>query len=140
MDKTYLKNVKNLKDIFKEIKDKESRYLKIIELGKTLPPFPSSLKIKKNKVGGCQSITYISSKIKNNKIEFLATSDALISKGLAAILILAYKNVTPNVILNTIPQFLNELEIQKSLSPSRATGLLSMYEKMKEEANKYIKN
>lgn len=140
MDDIYSKNVQAIKNVFKKNVDKENKYLTIIEFGKTLPKFPDILKTKENQVNGCQSITYIASSFKNNILVFIATSDALISKGLAAILIKAYENTSPSVLLNTPPTFFKEINIQESLSPARANGLFSMYEKMKKEAKKYLKN
>ena len=137
---SYENNIENIKDIFKNIKDRETRYLKIIEIGNRLPPFPEDLKTNENKVSGCQSITYLSSSFEGGILKFKATSDALISKGLVAILIEAYKDLKPSDIIKNPPNFLYDLQIQESLSPSRANGVLSMYEKMKEEALKYSNN
>lgn len=99
-----------------------------------MPSFPKNKKTEKNRVRECQSTTYIYSFLKNGKIFFKASSDTLITKGLCALLILAYENLPKNVIINNPPTFIKDLNLHNSLSPTRANGLSQIYLKMKEDA------
>lgn len=112
----------------------EERYHQIIRLGKELPPLEEGLRIPENLVKGCQSTTYISSSLKDGVVIFSAASDALISAGLAALLIKVYSGETPEAILKCPPDFLEELGISASLTPGRANGLYSMHLRMKQDA------
>ncbi len=132
------KNIAQIKKLFQENDDAENKYLAIIELGRNLPPLDPELKTAKNKVEGCQSTTYLYSFLENSLINFMGESDALISSGLVAILIMAYNRLPPEIIVNNPPIFLNELGINASLSPNRANGLAQMYLRMKEDALKFL--
>ena len=123
-----------IKESFSTCTSNEKIYRKIMEWGKQLPPFQSEWKIEANLVPGCQSVMYLHATVEERKVYFAAASDALISKGLAAILIEAYSGQTPEVILKTPPLFLDELGIPASLTLGRANGLASLYFKMKQEA------
>lgn len=122
-----------IKDLFNLYRSQEERYQKIIELGRQLK-LKSEFKKPENIVKGCQSIVHLHSYLENNQLFFEAESDALISAGLAAILILVYSGETPETILKCPPTYLNELGITASLSPSRANGLHSIHLRMKQEA------
>ena len=125
-----------IKKIFAACSSPESRYEKIIELGRQLPPLHSSARIPDNLVPGCQSIMYLESILKDGKIYFNADSEALISKGLAALLIKAYSGETPETILKCPPTFLTDIGI--SLSPARSNGLASLFLKMQQQAAKKV--
>ena len=114
----------------------EEIYLKIMEWGKLLPPFQLKWKIEANLVLGCQSTTYLHTELKKEKMYFSAASNALISAGLAAIMIEAYNGQKPETVLKEPPSFLEELNIPTLLTPGRANGLASFYLKMKQEAIK----
>lgn len=111
-------------------KTPEETYQKIIELGKTLPKFPEEDKVSENLVTGCQSILYLTGELKENLLYFSVYSDALISRGLGALLLKLYNGCTPKEILNTPPVILKELGIPRLLSPSRANGLKSLLHKI----------
>jgi len=123
---------------FDEIQSREELYQKIMEIGKELPPFDEAWTIPENLVSGCQSILYLHSEVKEGKIYFYASSDALISKGLAALLIDFYSGRPPEEVLKVAPTFLEELKIPEALSPSRANGLASLYLKMKQQALSHL--
>lgn len=127
-----------LSQIFSSCKSKEEIYQKIIEWGKKLPSFETGWKVEKNLVPGCQSLMYLHAEYRERKIYFAASSDALISAGLAAILLEAYNGKSPEYILKTPPVFLDEWGIPASLTPGRANGLASLYLKMKQEAIRYL--
>ena len=111
---------------------REELYQALMKL--ELPPFDESWKTEENLVSGCQSILYLHSEIKDGKIYFYAASDALISRGLAALLVDFYSGKSPEDVLKVAPTFIAELKIPEALSPSRANGLASLYLKMKQQA------
>ncbi len=125
-----------LKQIFALCPTSEAKYQKIIELGKNLPPFDPAQMVTENIVQGCQSIMYLHSHLEDGKLFFNASSEALISKGLAALLIFVYSGEAPETILKAPADYLQELGIYASLSPGRSNGLSSMYLRMKQEAVK----
>jgi cysteine desulfuration protein SufE len=116
----------------------EDKYKKIIEFGKSLPRLEEQYKISANIVQGCQSIMYLRSFLQEGKVMFEAESDALISSGLAAILIRVYAGESPETILKCPPDYLEKLGIGASLSPSRANGLYSIHLRMKQDALKFL--
>lgn len=123
-----------IKEILAACRTKEQMYAKIIELGRQLPKLRDEFKTLKNLVKGCQSQMYLHAYMLDNRVIFEAESDALISAGLAALLIRAYSNEPPEVILKYPPTFLEDLGISSGLTPSRANGLHSMHLQMKQEA------
>lgn len=125
---------KTIKEILLETTNPQERYQLIIELGKALPIMPKKFLIDDNRVKGCQSTLYIHTLLENDQIKFFAHSDALISKGLAAILIHFYENMSLENMLNTPPTFIQELDLLSSLSFNRSNGFAHIYQKMKLEA------
>jgi cysteine desulfuration protein SufE len=97
-----------------------------------------SYKIAKNLVEGCQSKLYLHATYTNNGLKFEVDSDALISKGLAAILLTLYNEESPEDIIKHPPSILAELDIFASLSPTRAHGLKSLYLKMQKIALQHL--
>lgn len=130
----------NLKKKFSQCKSQQEIYQKIVALGKKLLPFPNEWKVEENLVSGCQSIMYLHSYHRDGKMFFSAFSDALISSGLAAILIEAYNEREPDFVINNGPKFLQEFKIISSLSPGRANGVANLYLKMQKEALKALTN
>lgn len=128
----------NIKDSFSACASREEVYQKIMEWGELLPPFKPEWKTEENLVHGCQSIMHLHGELKEGKIYFSASSDALISAGLAALLLEAYNGCSPETVLKEPPVFLEELGIPASLTPGRANGLASLYLKMKQEALKLL--
>jgi cysteine desulfuration protein SufE len=127
-----------LKEIFSDCHDPEAKYLKIMELGRQQPRLDAHHKISSNVVKGCQSTVYLHSYLDEELIVFAAESDALISSGLAAILIKVYSGESPETILKHPPHYIEELGIGASLTPSRANGLYSIHLRMKQDALKFI--
>lgn len=109
----------------------EERYLAFIKMGNEHSFFPKEKLTEEFIVQGCQSRLYLASECRDGKIFFFVHSDALISKGLAALLIEAYSGLDPETILNSPPLFLKELDLFSSLSPGRSNGLLQIYLKIK---------
>lgn len=122
--------------LFSECMSEEQKYQKIIEFGKQLPHLEESDKTPENIVKGCQSIVYLRSRLVGPIVDFAAESDALISAGLAAILIKVYSGETPETIIKCPPEYLEKLGLSASLTPNRANGLYSIHLRMKQEALK----
>jgi cysteine desulfuration protein SufE len=116
---------------FAGLADWEDRYKKLIELGKALPDLPDDKKIEDYKVKGCQSQVWIHAKLAGGKIIFEADSDAILVRGLVALLLRIYSNATPSEVLTTPPDFVKEIGLESKLSPSRANGLFSMIKQIK---------
>ncbi len=114
------------------------KYQLLMEWGKNLAALPPEQLIEANEVRGCQSKLYLYSEFREGKIFFFSQSDALISAGLAALLIQAYNGESPETLLKRPPDFLHELGISTSLSPSRSNGLLHIHLRMKQDALKFL--
>ncbi|MBM3201522.1 MAG: SufE family protein [Chlamydiae bacterium] len=125
-----LKRQEDLKEFFPASLTSEEKYFKIISFGSRLSAFPPEEKKEENRITGCQSITFLIGQKEEGKIFFKAYSEALITKGVIALLIEVYQGQTPETILKCPPHFLQTLGIFASLSPTRAQGLKSFYEKM----------
>jgi cysteine desulfuration protein SufE len=122
----------NVTQEFQALSNWEERYKKIIALGKALPDLPEELKTEEAKVRGCQSQVWLHAKLNSQGgIDFQGDSDALIVKGLVALLLKIYSGATPEEILTTPPEFLKALGFEGNLSPSRANGLFSMIKQIR---------
>jgi cysteine desulfuration protein SufE len=130
----------SIKAIFAACPTPESRYQKIIEMGRQLPPFNPASRTAANLVPGCQSIMYLEATLHNNRLLLNADSEALISKGLAALLIYVYSEETLATIAHCPPTFIQEIGLHNALSPARSSGLASLYHKLRQEALKYSLN
>jgi cysteine desulfuration protein SufE len=118
--------VNEITKIFSAHKDWEDKYKSVISMGKDLAAFPEEQRLEENKVKGCQSQVWIFAELKEGKIILYADSDASIVKGIIALLLKVYSNATPDEILETKPDFLEEIGLRQHLSMSRANGLSSM--------------
>lgn len=127
-----------IKEIFLACPTEEAKYEKIIAFGQQQPPLAATDKCAENLVKGCQSQMYLHSYCLDDKIIFEAESDALISAGLASLLIQVYSDETPETILKCPPTYLDEIGISASLTPNRASGLYSMHLRMKQDALKWL--
>ncbi|MCP5492695.1 MAG: SufE family protein [Chlamydiales bacterium] len=128
----------DLKQLFNSLKDREAKYNKIIELGRSLKPMAESAKTDENLVKGCQSRMFLTAHAENDKIYFEANADALISAGLAALLLHIYNEQPIETILKCKPTALQEIGIPGLLSPSRSNGLASLFKRMQLEALKFL--
>ena len=134
----------NIKDIQEEIieefamfNDWMDRYEYMIELGKSLPLIDEKYKVEENLIKGCQSKVWVHAEMNDEKISFTADSDAIITKGIVAILIRAFSNQHPKDILDADTQFIDEIGLKEHLSPTRANGLVSMIKQLKMYAIAY---
>jgi cysteine desulfuration protein SufE len=135
---SFLDRTESLKKLFASSITDEAKYTKIIELGSTLISMKPHDLTEENLVTGCQSLLYLKAYSQNDQLLFEAHSDALISKGLTALLIHVYSGLTPYVIVKNPPTFLSELNLLKSLSPSRSNGVAAVYLKMQQLAIKNL--
>jgi cysteine desulfuration protein SufE len=115
------------------------KYAYLIELGNELLPIDPKYKVESNLIRGCQSRVWLHQNFSEGKIDFEAESDALIVKGLVALLLRIYSNRTPNEILASEPKFIDEIGLRQHLSPTRSNGLLAMVKQMKLYALAYEK-
>jgi cysteine desulfuration protein SufE len=115
----------------------ESKYEKIIEIGRTQCHLQPKEKTEEFLVRGCQSRMFLISHFVNGKVYFESETDAIISAGLAILLIRVYSGETPETILKCPPTYLEEMQIPQTLTPGRANGLASIYLRMKQDALRY---
>ena len=124
---------------FSMFDDWMQRYEYMIELGKSLPLIDETYKTDDNIIKGCQSKVWVHAELDNDKIVFTADSDAIITKGIIAILIRAFSNQPPKEILAAETTFIDEIGLKEHLSPTRANGLVSMIKQLKMYALAYPK-
>lgn len=124
-------------DEFSMFEDWEERYQYMIDLGKTLPLIALEFKTEDNIIKGCQSKVWVHAEMDDNKIAFTADSDAIITKGIIAILIRAFSNQHPKDILEANTDFIDQIGLKEHLSPTRANGLVSMIKQIKMYAIAY---
>lgn len=121
-------------DEFSMFDDWMQRYEYMIELGISLPIIDPNHKTDDKLIRGCQSKVWLHSELQNGKIVYTADSDAIITKGIVAILVRAFSGQTPQAILNANTDFIDEIGLKEHLSPTRANGLVSMIKQMKLDA------
>ena len=109
----------------------EDRYQYMIDLGKTLPLIAEKYKTEDHIIKGCQSKVWVHADMKDNKVAFTADSDAIITKGIIAILIRVFSNQHPRAIIDADTHFIDEIGLKEHLSPTRANGLVSMIKQLK---------
>ena len=118
-------------DEFSMFDDWEERYQYMIDLGKDLPLIDAKFKTEEFIIKGCQSKVWVHAGLVKNKVIFTADSDAIITKGIIAILIRAFSNQIPSDIISADTDFINEIGLKEHLSPTRANGLVSMIKQLK---------
>ena len=118
-------------DEFSMFEDWEERYQYMIDLGKDLPLIDIQYKTEDNIIKGCQSKVWVHAEMNNDKIEFTADSDAIITKGIIAILIRSFSNQHPKDIIEANTDFIDKIGLKEHLSPTRSNGLVSMVKQMK---------
>ena len=120
-----------LVDEFSMFDDWMDRYQYLIDLGKSLPIIDTQFKLDENLIKGCQSKVWLYSELENNKIKYTADSDAILTKGIAALLIRVYSGQKPADILSAETNFIDAIGLKEHLSPTRANGLVSMIKQIK---------
>jgi len=129
---------KGIIEDFELFEDWMGKYEFIIELGKELDIIPEEEKKEEQLIHGCQSRVWLMSRYIDQKMYFYADSDAIITKGIIALLIKVVNGESPETIVKEDLFFIQEIGIQEHLSPTRANGLLEMVKRMKLEALKNI--
>jgi cysteine desulfuration protein SufE len=119
---------------FELFDDWADKYEYIIDLGKKLKPFPESEKTEENIIKGCQSRVWLNAKREGENLIFVADSEAIIVKGLVAILVRILSNQKPKDIANADLYFIDKIGMTSHLAQTRSNGLASMVKKMKEFA------
>jgi len=129
--------IKKYKEDLDFFDDQMEKYKFLIDQGKNAKPFPEEFKTKEYIVSGCQAQVWLVPSMKNNKINFIADSDAFISKGMVTILCDIYSDREIKDIVSTDFNLIKELDLDILLTPGRRNGVFSMMEKIKQYANSY---
>ena len=124
-------------DEFSMFDDWMQRYEYMIELGKSLPLIAEQYKTDDHIIKGCQSKVWVHAEMNDDKVEFTADSDAIITKGIIAILIRVFSNQHPKDIIEANTDFIDKIGLKEHLSPTRANGLVSMIKQLKMYAIAY---
>lgn len=122
---------------FEDFTDWMDKYQLLIELGNDLKPLDNKYKTEQNLIDGCQSRVWIQCDYEEGKLTFSADSDALIVKGIIALLIKVLSGHTPSEILATELYFIDRIELKEHLSPTRSNGLLAMVKQIRMYALAY---
>ena len=122
---------KGVLEEFEMFEDWVQKYEYLIDLGKDLPPIDKQYKTEENLIKGCQSRVWLHAEKNNGKIIFSADSDAIMTKGIVALLIRVFSGQSGNNIANADLGFINTIGLKEHLSATRANGLLSMIKQMK---------
>ena len=130
---------KNIISDFNFLESWDQKYEFLIDLGKELPVMSEGLKVEKNLIKGCQSNVWLSSYLKDEKVCFLADSDALITRGLIALLLKVFSNARAKEIALFDLKLISQIGLDKHLSMNRSNGLVKMIEKIKEISLNYLK-
>ena len=127
-----------IKEIQEEIVDEFSmfddwmdRYEYLIDLGKELPMIDAAFKLEENLIKGCQSKVWLHAKNNNGNIVYTADSDAILTKGIIALLLRVFSKQSAQDILHAETTFIDQIGLKEHLSPTRANGLVSMIKKIK---------
>jgi cysteine desulfuration protein SufE len=122
---------------FEMFDDWMQKYEYLIDLGKSLPIIDEQYKTDNTLIKGCQSRVWMHSELKDGKVIYTADSDAIITKGMVALMIRVLSNHTPDEIMNAKLNFVEKIGLTQHLSPTRSNGLLSMIKQMKLDALAY---
>ncbi|MBT4958667.1 MAG: SufE family protein [Flavobacteriaceae bacterium] len=116
---------------FSLFEDWKQKYEYIIELGNTIELIDEKNKTDSNLIKGCQSKLWLYAELKNGKVIYTADSEAIITKGISAILLRVFSNQTAKDILNSDAKYIDAIGLKEHLSPTRANGLVSMIKQIK---------
>ncbi len=116
---------------FSSLDDWMDRYQLLIDLGSEQPALPDALKTEQNLIDGCQSRVWLDAQLVDGRVHYRAESDALIVKGIVALLVRVLDNQTPEDILAADLHFIDSIGLRDHLSPTRSNGLVAMLKQMK---------
>ena len=122
---------------FSVFDDWMDKYSYLIDLGKEMPPVSEKIKSEKTLIKGCQSKVWLEAELVDGKIQFEADSDAIITKGIIALLIRVMSGLTPEEIMNANLYFIDKIGLHENLSPTRSNGLAAMIKQIKMYALAY---
>ena len=122
---------KQVEEEFMQYDDWMDKYNHLIEMGKDLPLIDEQHKTKQNLISGCQSRVWLHAKYEEGRIYFSADSDAVITKGIVAMLVRVFSGQKPEDIINADTSFIENTGLKDHLSPTRSNGLVSMVKQMK---------
>ncbi|MCB9168907.1 MAG: SufE family protein [Flavobacteriales bacterium] len=137
---TLAQTQQELIDEFAMFSDWQDRYEHLIELGKDLPLIAPEHRTDDNLVRGCQSRVWLFAEPKSGHVQFTADSDAMITKGIVALLVRVYNDRTPQEIREASTDFIDRIGLREHLSPNRANGLSAMIDQMKRYALAFSAN
>ena len=137
---TYDEKGQDIIDEFAVFDDWMDKYEYIIDLGKDLKPLDEKYKIEENLIKGCQSRVWLHTDLIDGKLAFKADSDAIITKGIIAVLIQVLNGEAPEEVAKADFSFVKEIGLHEHLSPTRANGLVSMIQKIKLSALTSLNN
>lgn len=124
-------------DEFAFLEDWEERYEYMISLGKSLPQIEEHYKTEQYLIKGCQSRVWVHPELSDGNVVFTADSDAIITKGIVALLIRVFSHQSPEAIVNAKVDFIDQIGLKEHLSPTRANGLVAMIKQLKMYALAY---
>lgn len=116
---------------FQDFEDWMDRYQLLIDMGSDQEELPAQYKTEQNLIDGCQSRVWLQADLVDGKVQFQAESDALIVKGIVALLVRVFNNQTPQDIMDADLYFIEQIGLREHLSPTRSNGLLAMLKQMK---------
>ncbi|MBA3680513.1 MAG: SufE family protein [Bacteroidetes bacterium] len=119
--------------------DWEAKYEHLIDLGRSLPLIKEEFKTEERIIKGCQSRVWLNSELRDSKVFFTADADAIITKGMVALMVRVLSEQKPEDIVKAKLEFVDTVGLKEHLSPTRANGLVSMINKMKADALAFIK-
>lgn len=122
---------KQIENEFQQFDDWMDKYNHLIEMGKDLPLIEEQHKTKQNLISGCQSRVWLHARYEAGKVYFTADSDAVITKGIVAMLVRVFSGKKPDEIINADTEFIENIGLKEHLSPTRSNGLVSMIKQMK---------
>lgn len=116
---------------FNQFDDWMDKYALLIDLGNSLEPIDEKYKIPQNIIEGCQSRVWLNAEMKDGKVFYSGESDAILVKGIVALLLQVYSGQSPQDILDTELYFVEKIGLKEHLSPTRSNGLLAMIKQMR---------
>lgn len=125
-------------DEFSSFDDWMDRYSLLIELGNDLQPFPEADRNEQNLIDGCQSKVWFTAEIEDGRVIFHGDSDAILVKGIVALLIRVLSGHTPKEIVDAELYFIDQINLREHLSPTRSNGLVAMLKQMRLYALTYL--
>lgn len=135
---TIIERQQKLVSDFSKFSNWEDKYKHIIEIGKKMPEFPKEYQTEQLKVKGCQSQVWLKADLKGGKVELMGDSDALLVRGLLAMILSVFSGATPREIAEAPLDFLKELGLETHLSPSRSNGVFAMIKQIRLYAQAFM--